>query len=207
VTETEYVEVYVPPEDMRDTARKLLEAAGENRAQIERVETISGGFRVPKEIADAAGVSAGDDNAVDPGETGGQRARQLSGEAVSGDAIIEAERERGAATPEAVGAVFQQNSPDGTGADASVDDGGDGEARRSEPAQVRADDIISGSGTAGARSGTAGDAEDPIAATGSDLHGDELDAALEEAGLPKTGRVAEKQARLAEHRSQGGGHQ
>jgi hypothetical protein len=163
VAETEYVEVYVPPEDMQQTARKLLDAAGDTRAEIERVETISGGFRVPKEIADAAGVSADDDNAVDPAETGGQRARQLSGEAVSGDAVIEGERERGTATPEAVGAVFQQNSPDGSGSDAGADEGE--QPRGSGPAEVRADDLISGVGSAGAES------TDPVAATGSDLHG------------------------------------
>jgi hypothetical protein len=174
------------------------------------VETISGGFRVPKEIADAAGVSADDDNAVDPAETGGQRARQLSGEAVSGDAVIESERERGAATPEAVGAVFQQNSPDGSGADASSDEGE--QPRGGGPAEVRADDAVSGAspsatggGGAPGGGGGSGGGDDQIAATGSDLHGDELDDALEEAGLPKTGRVAEKQARLAEHRSRGGG--
>jgi hypothetical protein len=42
---------------------------------------------------------------------------------------------------------------------------------------------------------------DLVRSTGSNLHGEELDDALEEAGLTKSGRVAEKQARLAEYRA------
>ena len=47
---------------------------------------------------------------------------------------------------------------------------------------------------------TAEDTAARVEAESVDLHGKELDQALEDAGLPKHGTVAEKQSRLAEKR-------
>jgi hypothetical protein len=201
--ETEYVEVYVPPEDMQSTARKLLDAAGEERTEIEKVETVMGGFRVPKSIADKAGISTEDDDTVDPSSTGSQRARTLSGQRVSADDLIREEVERGSATPEAVGAVFRQNAPDGE--DASLD------AARDEGAAVGGDGEQAGEQAAGRTDTTElpaqqqGQPRHAQETPAEELHGEDLDNALEQAGLPKTGRVAEKQQRLADYRAQQGG--
>lgn len=61
-TSPEFVEVFVNPEDMHATAVQLLEAAGDTP---EVVATVSGGFRVPADVAAKAGITTGDDNAVD----------------------------------------------------------------------------------------------------------------------------------------------
>jgi hypothetical protein len=100
------VEVYVPPADLGEVARALLDAAGEDPVEVEKVQTLSGGFRVPRDIADRAGVSPTDDNAVNPAATGTQAAFAPSPEPVSGDAVIKVEADRGTASREAVGAVF-----------------------------------------------------------------------------------------------------
>jgi hypothetical protein len=55
-TEDETVEIYPAPEDMTDTATRLLEAAEKAGERVEVVETVSGGFRVPESIAKKAGV-------------------------------------------------------------------------------------------------------------------------------------------------------
>jgi hypothetical protein len=83
-----WVEVYVPPADLGDTARALLDAAGDDPVEADKVQTLSGGFRVPRDIADRAGVSPTDDNAVNPAATGTQAAFAPSPEPVSGDAVI-----------------------------------------------------------------------------------------------------------------------
>lgn len=62
MSEPKYVEVFARPEDMQDTAIQLLAAAGDTP---EVVATVSGGFRVPAEVAAAAGISTADDGAVD----------------------------------------------------------------------------------------------------------------------------------------------
>lgn len=51
----EVVEVIVAPEDAPETARKLLEAAGDN---FRAVRVITNGFQVPASIAEAAGLGA-----------------------------------------------------------------------------------------------------------------------------------------------------
>lgn len=54
----ETVEIYPAPEDMKDTATRLLAAADDLDLPVEVVATVSGGFRVPAEVAKKAGVSS-----------------------------------------------------------------------------------------------------------------------------------------------------
>jgi hypothetical protein len=191
MTDTDWVEVYVPPEDMPETARKLLDAAGEDR--IPEVQTYNGGFRVPADVADKAGVSVKDDNAIDAdastprGEANARRAEDDDGDRPVGtpdaggsaDAVIE-QREQ----------VLEENpahAPTGVVAETA---GVEVTAEQQEAA-ARA----SGSQqTGGQREAARGSAQPPA----EDLHGQELDDALEKAGLSRSGLVAEKQARLAE---------
>jgi hypothetical protein len=226
MSETEYVEVYVASEDAPDTARELLDAAGDERY---RVETITGGFRVPKSIADRAGLKVSDE-AVLPRET--------AREGGLADSIINADLASGVASPESVGAVFAQNAPDRSQAqlDAAVAEGeqADPDARfasqgvtadlgaepdTSPPARgISADEQGAGAvsgGTAGqgllppadpAQPGAPTSGEGAPAGQGAgqgeqqpeELRGEALDQALEDAGLPKSGTADEKRARLAQ---------
>jgi hypothetical protein len=181
-----WVEVYVPPDDLTGTAKKLLDAAGEDPVEIEKVQTLSGGFRVPRGIADAAGVSPTDDNAVDPAATGTQAAFAPSAEPVSGDAVIAEEAERGTATAEAVGAVFDPPT-EAVGGDAVI--AADTERGAASPEAVGAVSTQNPTG------------DDPGDDPGDLLRGDDLDDALKAAGLSTAGRVADKRQRLAEHRA------
>jgi hypothetical protein len=118
-----------------------------------------------------------------------------SAEAVSGDAVISGEADSGNATPEAVGAVFAQNSPTGEGADANADD----DAQPEQP-EAQADDSQSDDAQA-----EPDEEPQPEEQSEGDLRGEDLDDALRAAGLSAYGRVADKRARLAAHRAAHGG--
>lgn len=62
MSDARFVEVFARPEDMQDTAVALLAAAKDHP---EVVATVSGGFRVPADVADAAGYGTGTDGSVD----------------------------------------------------------------------------------------------------------------------------------------------
>jgi hypothetical protein len=111
-----------------------------------------------------------------------------STEPVSGDAVIQGEADSGNASPEAVGAVFAQNSPTGEGQDANADDDA-----QPQP-EPEADDQPEQQSD-----------EEPQEQSDTDLRGEDLDDALRAAGLSAYGRVADKRARLAAHRAAHGG--
>jgi hypothetical protein len=203
-----WVEVYVPPADLGEVARKLLDAAGDDPGEIEKVQTLSGGFRVPRDIADTAGVSPADDNAVNPAATGGQAAFAPASEPVSGDAVIAAETDRGTATAEAVGAVFDPPAEAVSGDAVITAEADSGNATpeavgavfeqnspTGEGADANADEDAQQPETEGEDESRGEDPADPA------LHGTGLDDALRAAGLSTYGRVADKRRRLAEHRN------
>jgi hypothetical protein len=221
-----WVEVYVPPADLGDTARALLDAAGDDPVEADKVQTLSGGFRVPRDIADRAGVSPTDDNAVNPAATGTQAAFAPSPEPVSGDAVIAEEADRGTATAEAVGAVFDPSAeavsgdavisgeadsgnatPEAVGAvfaqnsptGEGADANADDDAQPEQP-EAQADDSQSDDAQA-----EPDEEPQPEEQSEGDLRGEDLDDALRAAGLSAYGRVADKRARLAAHRAAHGG--
>jgi hypothetical protein len=79
-TAPDFVDIYAAPADQPPIARKLLEAAGDNP---DVVRTIGDGFRVPAEIAAAAGYGPSDEAAVDARARAGAA---LDGTVVSPDA-------------------------------------------------------------------------------------------------------------------------
>jgi hypothetical protein len=207
VSEQDYVEVYAPPGEQREVARQLLEAAGDDR---DRVETVTGGFRVPAGVAEAAGLSPSEGGSVDAAAAG----RTTEGSAEVGgyaDRLIAEEVERGRATAESVGAVFRQNAPNPEAAelDANRDEDDQDGARGAAETEVRADDVVA-TGAEEQQQATSQESTSQESAQGgqqrdeADLHGRELEEALEAEGLPKSGTVAEKQARLAAHRASQG---
>jgi hypothetical protein len=216
-----WVEVYVPPADLGEVARALLDAAGEDPVEAEKVQTLSGGFRVPRDIADRAGVSPTDDNAVNPAATGTQAAFAPSPEPVSGDAVIKVEADRGTATREAVGAVFDPPTEAVSG-DAVIQ--GEADSGNASPEAVGAVFAQNSPTGEGADANADDDAQpqpepeadeepeqqsdeepQPEEQSEGDLRGEDLDDALRAAGLSAYGRVADKRARLAAHRAAHGG--
>jgi hypothetical protein len=217
MSESDYVEVYVPPEEMAEAARQLLDAAGDTP---ERVLTISGGFRVPADVASAAGLSPSEENAVDA-ETAGKTTGARSEEGGYADRIIAQEVEAGRATPQAVGAVFAQNAPNDSAVELDAARDEDDQDGPREAAEVRADATVEQQVAAAPPEQQEPRQEAPRQEArnedepgqhraeerredrddAADLHGEELDEALERAGLSKSGRVAEKQERLREHRA------
>jgi hypothetical protein len=206
-----WVEVYVPPADLGDTARALLDAAGEDPTDIEKVQTLSGGFRVPRDIADRAGVSPTDDNAVNPAATGTQAAFAPSPEPVSGDAVIKVEADRGTASREAVGAVFDPPTEPVSGDAVITAEADSGNASPEAVGAVFAQNSPTGEGQDAnadddAQPQPEAEAdEEPGEQASEDLRGEDLDDALRAAGLSAYGRVADKRARLAAHRAAHGG--
>jgi hypothetical protein len=191
-----FVEVYVSPEEMPEVARQLLDAAGEER--VERVETISGGFRVPRDIADAAGVSPFDDTAVDPARTGSQAARESSGRVVSGDEVIAGEIESGAASPAAVGAVFASNSPTGEDLTGGGQPEDETQAEDGQPPEPDAQPEVETQGEGEEQPELPQPEQEQEQSEAEQLRGDDLDRALRQAGLPLSGTAREKRARLAQ---------
>jgi hypothetical protein len=214
-----WVEVYVPPADLGDTARKLLDAAGEDPVDVEKVQTLSGGFRVPRDIADRAGVSPTDDNAVNPAATGTQAAFAPSPDPVSGDAVIAEEADRGTASREAVGAVFDPSAEAVSGDAVITAEADSGKATPEAVGAVFVQNSPTGEGAdanadddaqpeqpeAQAEDAQADEEPQPEEQSEEDLRGEDLDDALRAAGLSAYGRVADKRARLAAHRAAHGG--
>jgi hypothetical protein len=217
-----WVEVYVPPADLGEVARALLDAAGEDPVEVEKVQTLSGGFRVPRDIADRAGVSPTDDNAVNPAATGTQAAFAPSPEPVSGDAVIAEEADRGTATAEAVGAVFDPSTEAVSGDAVITAEADSGNATPEAVGAVFAQNSPTGEGAdANADDDAQPEQPEPEAdeepeqqsdeepqpeeQSDTDLRGEDLDDALRAAGLSAYGRVADKRARLAAHRAAHGG--
>jgi hypothetical protein len=215
------VEVYVPPADLGEVARALLDAAGEDPVEAEKVQTLSGGFRVPRDIADRAGVSPTDDNAVNPAATGTQAAFAPSPEPVSGDAVIKAEADRGTASREAVGAVFDPPAEPVSGDAVIQGEADSGNASPEAVGAVFAQNSPTGEGQDANADDDAQPQPEPEAdeepeqqsdeepqpeeQSEGDLRGEDLDDALRAAGLSAYGRVADKRARLAAHRAAHGG--
>jgi hypothetical protein len=215
-----WVEVYVPPADLGDTARTLLDAAGEDPVDVDKVQTLSGGFRVPRDIADRAGVSPTDDNAVNPAATGTQAAFAPSPEPVSGDAVIKVEADRGTASREAVGAVFDPPTEPVSGDAVIQGEADSGNASPEAVGAVFAQNSPTGEGAdanadddaqpqpepeADDAQAEADEEPQPEEQSEEDLRGEDLDDALRAAGLSAYGRVADKRARLAAHRAAHGG--
>lgn len=176
----EFVEIYASGADQPGIARKLLDAAAD---RPEVVRTVSGGFRVPADVADAAGFSAGDPDAVDARATAGAALAQT---AIDGDSPVA--DVLGGHAPTSLPAKVDGGP--GHLTDQRIDGPADTDDRPAE-VQVAAEtgDVV---------------APDPRADGGGDvaeLTGQALDDALEAAGLPKTGRADEKRARLAAHRA------
>jgi hypothetical protein len=82
VSEPQFVDIYALPVDQPTIARELLAAAGD---QQELVRTISEGFRVPADIAAAAGYAAGDAEVVDSESVSGSA---LANTALSADTPV-----------------------------------------------------------------------------------------------------------------------
>jgi hypothetical protein len=219
-----WVEVYVPPADLGDVARALLDAAGEDPVEADKVQTLSGGFRVPRDIADRAGVSPTDDNAVNPAATGTQAAFAPSPEPVSGDAVIAEEADRGTASPARPSGRCSTPQTEAVSGDAVIQ--GEADSGNASPEAVGAVFAQNSPTGEGADANADDDAQpqpepeaddwqpttqqsdeepQPEEQSEEDLRGEDLDDALRAAGLSAYGRVADKRARLAAHRAAHGG--
>lgn len=69
------IEIIVHPADAPETARKLLAAAGDN---VRAVRTFTGGFLVPAEIAEAAGLGESPAEVEEESKSTGKRSNRAN---------------------------------------------------------------------------------------------------------------------------------
>jgi len=213
-TAPQFVEIFAANADQPDISRRLLAACDELGVAQESVATVFQGFRVPADVAEAAGFSASEDGAVD--------AMAVEGKALTNTAVAQRPAPAGgvAATDGAqTGGTLARsgNEPNGGATHAEATTGAPTEADVPEgdpngglthgappPVEGARDETHTGlpaksTENVADASDTGGDDEGGPAE--GELRGEALDEALRAADLPTTGRVAEKQARLAAHRA------
>jgi hypothetical protein len=172
----EPVEVHVLGADMAEAARLLLDAAADLGHAPEVVETIGGGFVVPRDVAEKAGAL---DAEIDQHPEPSEDAEQLEGERTPFAGGPSTPTATTAADPDDVDPADTPAGPPTDGvAEQPVDLTTEGEAAT----------------TATAAEGTKDQTEQAEV-----LRGDALDQALKDRDLPTSGTADEKRARVAEH--------